>query len=160
MGWNMVENETTRAICRALNCAELRSGRLSREVSSAMMSDFKQGKTTKLNGNKAEILKLALNTLYVDIRKFTRKEVQCTDAYLKELLDIADLPALNWAQLYRNVSGQVDRSPNPAMVRWSYYNSTHKVKVDPSGDLVERYRPFFEQMRWELKMLSGKLKIG
>lgn len=74
--------------------------------------------------------------------------------YFEELLTLADLPALNWAQKVNAVD-----KPNAAVLRWSYYNGERKYPVHPSGEFVKRYEPFFEQLKYELKLLATKVKI-
>lgn len=154
-----IENKDTRILQGVLNLPEIRSGRLSKSYSSASISYFKTGVNSKINENIFVDFRNILNDFSVKLKEFSKKPTVASDAYLKTLLDLIDTPFLNFREVYRKAQSNVSKSPNYSVLLWSYYNSKHRVKQEPKGELIERYLPFFEQLKFEFIVLSKKIKI-
>lgn len=154
---NTFKDKETAKLQLILNLPEIRSGRFALPVTQSSLSQFKTGRTDNINKDIFLILKIKVNELYLLLKKFTSKEVSFTDSYFKELLDIADTPVLNWVHIYKSVDA-IDK-PNVGVLRWSYYKSEREFPVYPSGEFIKRFEPFFEQLRFELKLLSTKIKM-
>ena len=154
---NTFKSKETVKLQFILNLPEIRSGRFNLPVTASSISQFKTGVSENINKDIFLLLKIKINEMYVILKKFTSKDVSFTDAYFKELLNISDLDVLNWAEICRNVDA-IDK-PHVSLLRWSYYTADRKFPVEPTGEFVKRYSPFFEQLRFELKLLSTKIKI-
>lgn len=154
-----LENKDTRKLCEVLNLAEIRSGRFNTDFSNATISNFKTGIEKRITENMFLSFKTQLNEFSIILKSFATKPVQANEKYFEELLDLADTPFFNFKEVYRNTQISVPYSPNYSVLLWSYYSSGHKFKQEPNGNLIEKYMPFFEQLKYELLLLSKKIKI-
>lgn len=150
---NFIENKDTRKMQEVLNLKELRSGRFEIEISVGAMSDFKNRKRNKISEDVFISLKKELNNLHLILNNFSKKEVKKSEQYFKDLLDISEIKILNWQEIVRSVNST--EKPNTSYLRWSLYSETRK----PDIELIDKYFSFFEQLRFELKLLSSKVKI-
>lgn len=80
-------------------------------------------------------------------------EIKESQNYFNQLLDISDIPFLNWSKILENVD--VKDRPRSEYIRWSIYNEKRK----PNEKIISKYPQFFEQLRFELKKLAFELKI-
>lgn len=148
------EIEKIRAV---LNLPEIRSGRFDINVLPSVMSSFKLEKRQSLEKEHLLLLKKKLNNFHILLNKFSEKDVQFSDKYLIEILNIAEIPFLNWEEIIRKTEAL--NKPNTSVLRWSYYNIDRKYKQEPKGSTVEKFEPFFQQLKFELKLLATKVKI-
>lgn len=151
MAGTLLINKETRKIREVLNLKEIRSGRIKVSLSSASVTDFKKGVKKGLEQRHIEEFKFQLNTLSVELYKFASKDIEAKEGFIENLLDVFDNPVINCLQVYKGI--EVFK-PNYSLLKWSYY---HTVKPNP--ELIKRYPDFFEQLRFELLLLSSKIKI-
>ena len=146
------ENAETRKLKAILNVQEIRSGRLPLDVSAGLISDFKTGKRTVINKEVFLELKIILNNFSVLLSDFSRKEIIESEEYILELMDIIETPFLNWVQFYKKIDAI--EKPNHKYLLYSYFQDRK-----PSEKIIGNFPHFFEQMKFEFKLLSSKIKL-
>jgi hypothetical protein len=146
------ENAETRKLKAILNVQEIRSGRLPIDVSVGSISDFKTGKRTVINKEFFLELKIILNNFSVLLSDFSKKEVTESEEYLLELMEIIQIPFLNWVEFYKKIDAI--EKPNYQYLLYSYFQDRK-----PSEKIIGKFPHFFEQMRFEFKLLSSKIKL-
>lgn len=152
-----ISNKETKKLHEILNLPEIRSGRFETEMSVGAVSSFKKGISKELREEEFLKFKSQIQELSEVIKKISKQEVKATDDYLIDILNLGEIKILNWAEILRKTEAL--NKPNPAMLRWSYYSSSHKVKQEPNGAFIERFSNYFEQLRYELILLGTKIKI-
>lgn len=151
------ENLEFRKLKEILNFPEIRSGRISKDVPHSYLSMFKTGKMTHFDKKRYLLLKIELNKCSVRLKEFFSKSVVAKDDYVVKLLDIFATPYINLTRIHKSI--QVSEKPNLQYLCWSYYVPRRGYKIEPKGELIEKYKDFFEQLRYEMLLLASKIKI-
>ncbi|MFJ1367004.1 hypothetical protein ACILDU_11265 [Capnocytophaga canimorsus] len=151
------ESKELRKLKEVLNLPEIRSGRISKDVPHSYLSTFKTGKMPHFDKNRYLLLKTELNKCSVQLKEFFSKEVIAKDDYMVKLLDILATPYINLSRIHKSI--QVGEKPNLQYLSWGYYVPRKGFKIEPKGELVEKYKSFFEQLKFEMLLLASKIKI-
>ncbi|MDO4764276.1 MAG: hypothetical protein Q4A00_07845 [Flavobacteriaceae bacterium] len=155
----MEENLELRKLREVLNLPEIRSGRISKDVPHSYLSMFKTGKMAHFERERYLLLKIELNKCSVRLKEFFSKEVVAKDDYVVKLLDILATPYLSLRKIYASIEVGAEK-PSFQYLCWSYYVPRGGFKVEPKGELIEKYKAFFEQLRYEMLLLASKIKIN
>lgn len=151
------ENLEVRKLREVLSLPEIRSGRISKDVPHSYLSMFKTGKMTHFDKNRYLLLKTELNKCSVQLKEFFSKEVVAKDDYVVKLLDILATPYINLSRIHKSI--QVGEKPNLQYLSWGYYVPRKGFKIEPKGELIDKYKTFFEQLRFEMLLLASKIRI-
>lgn len=147
---NFVEKKSLLKIKEILNFPEIRSGRLKTTAKNSWITLMKQGRSDRLRKQYYDELKISINEISAKLVNFSEIPVKLDEKYFEKVLDISEIPALNWREIVRKIDGE---KPHYAQLKWSYY---HKTK--PSAAIVINNEAFFEKLRLEIKLISVKIK--
>lgn len=153
----MIYDKTTRLYQKKLALKEIKPTTLT-DLSVGTISAIKNGEK-KVTLKSEQNLKIAFHNLYIELNNFSKKEVEKTDDYFSLFLDISSHKSINFKEIYSSIPGV---KPNYGILVWSYWNSDYNrsKNINFKGkETVEKFESFFQQFRFEIKLLSTKLKI-
>ncbi|MGS2764685.1 hypothetical protein [Sinomicrobium sp. M5D2P9] len=151
-GWNYVGEEKAQGLRRVLCFPEINYCKLvdKQYIFTSVMADIKLGKRAVYEWE-YKLIKEELSVLGSKIKHFARKKVQPSVAYFESLNQLLDDDRLVKRTLHQAVAVEV----KPMLFKFFPYHRKKYGAYAPK--LIQNYRPFFEGLRKELRVLSEKL---
>ncbi|MGS2760943.1 hypothetical protein [Sinomicrobium sp. M5D2P9] len=153
-GWDYVDEEKVEGLRRILCFPEINYCKLVNEqyIFTSVMADIKLGKRGVYQWE-YKLIKEELSAFGSKIRRFTRKKVEPSVAYFESLNQLLDDKRLVKRTLHQAVTVEV----KPMIFKFFPYHRKKYGAYAPK--LIQNYRPFFEGLRKELRVLSERLTL-
>ena len=152
------KDSETRRLQNILKTDELKPATLTK-ITPAVISAFKLGKENRIRQGQFDELKRAINELIVFLNNFISMDIQSNNDYFEKVLNLSDRKEINFKMIYNRINSV---KPSYQYLYWNYWNSSYNKDKNVSlkgEEIINQYRPFFEQLKFEIVLLKSKLKL-